>query len=382
MINCQKDKFSLSEDITYLNCAFMSPLPKLVEQAAQKGIRQKAQPYLIKGTDFFDETEQVREVYARIIGAKDAKRIVSIPSVSYGIAVVSRNVTIKKGENIVLLEGQFPSNVYSWQRLADENEAEIRTVKAPLKGEDRGQNWNLALLKAIDSASRLVSIAHVHWADGTLFDLLAIRKRCDEVGALLIIDGTQSVGALPFDVEKIRPDALICAGYKWLMSPYSTGLAYFGEYFDGGEPIEENWINRFESDNFAALVTYQNRYQQGALRYEVGQHSNFILMPMMHEALKMIDSWGVQNIQDYCQNITKEAIEKVKNAGFEVEKNDFRASHLFGIRIPKNKDMGNIKQNLEKHKIFVSFRGDAIRVSPHIYNTKLDMEKLVLAISQ
>ena len=198
----------------------------------------------------------------------------------------------------------------------------------------------------------------------------------------MIIDGTQSVGALPFDVEKIRPDALICAGYKWLMAPYSTGLAYFGSYFDGGKPIEENWINRFESENFAALVNYQEEYQAGALRYEVGEHSNFILLPMLHQALKCIESWGVQNIQDYCESITKEAIEKMKLAGFEIEDEAYRSHHLFGIRLPESMDMDVIKKKLEKNKVFVSFRGNAIRVSPHIYNTKADMDKLATIISE
>ncbi|NBC06158.1 MAG: aminotransferase class V-fold PLP-dependent enzyme, partial [Bacteroidetes bacterium] len=86
--------------------------------------------------------------------------------------------------------------------------------------------WNEAILDAIDERTALVSLAHVHWADGTLFDLPAIRQRATEAGALLVIDGTQSVGALPFDIQEIQPDALICAAYKWLMGPYTTGLAY------------------------------------------------------------------------------------------------------------------------------------------------------------
>ena len=382
MLNCQKNQFSLEEGFTYLNCAFMGPLPKVVEEAAQKGILQKKHPYLMKGSDFFEEMEEVREVYARIIGAKDPKRIVKISASSYGVAVVTHNISIESEQNIILVDEQFPSNVYSWKRLAEENNAELRTVKPPQDTKQRGKDWNLCILKSIDSKTKVVSMPHVHWADGTLFDLIAVRKRCDEVGALLIIDGTQSVGALPFDVEKIRPDALICAGYKWLMAPYSTGLAYFGSYFDNGKPIEENWINRFESENFAALVNYQDKYQEGALRYEVGEHSNFILLPMLHEALKCIESWGVQNIQDYCQSITKEAIEKLKLAGFEVEDTAYRASHLFGVRIPKTMNMETIKQKLEKNKVFVSFRGSAIRVSPHIYNTKADMDKFVSIISE
>ncbi|HBX65139.1 MAG TPA: aminotransferase, partial [Balneolaceae bacterium] len=92
-------------------------------------------------------------------------------------------------------------------------------------------------------------------------------------------------------------DALICAGYKWLMGPYSIGLAYYGPALDDGNPVEENWINRYESENFANLVNYNDEYQPGALRYEVGEHSNFILVPMMLKAVQQLNQWGVENIQ-------------------------------------------------------------------------------------
>ena len=84
----------------------------------------------------------------------------------------------------------------------------------------------------------------VHWADGTIFDMKKIRKKTSENNALLIIDGTQSIGSMPFNLNEIQPDALVCAGYKWLMGPYGSGLAYYGKYFDDGKPIEESWINR------------------------------------------------------------------------------------------------------------------------------------------
>ena len=111
----------------------------------------------------------------------------------------------------------------------------MQAISPPSILNGRGKEWNERILNSIDTKTKLVSLGHVHWADGTLFQLTDIRKRTKEVGALLVIDGTQSVGALPFDVDVIQPDALICGGYKWLMGPYSLGYAYYGEYFDQGE---------------------------------------------------------------------------------------------------------------------------------------------------
>lgn len=213
-----------------------------------------------------------------------------------------------------------------------------------------------------------------------MFDLIAIRKRANEVGALLIIDGTQSVGALPFDVEKVHPDALICAGYKWLLGPYSIGLAYYGEYFDEGKPVEENWINRKNSENFTGLVNYETNYQSGALRYEVGEHSNFMLVPMLLKALEQLNMWKPENIQEYCRAITKRTIDELVEMGFWIEDEAYRTSHLFGIRLPLELELQKVKEHLLKEKIYVSYRGDAIRISPNVYNTKDDLKKLLTTL--
>jgi selenocysteine lyase/cysteine desulfurase len=212
--------------------------------------------------------------------------------------------------------------------------------------------------------------------------LEAIRKRTTEVGALLIIDGTQSVGALPFNVEKINPDALICAGYKWLLGPYSIGLAYYGQYFDQGKPVEENWINRLDSEDFAGLVNYESNYQPGMLRYEVGEHSNFILVPMLLNSIEQISKWGVSRIQEYCKAISTESILKLKEKGFIIEDDAWRGSHLFGVRLPQGIDLNTVKATLLKHKIYVSVRGNSIRVAPNVYNTEKDFQKLTKVLSQ
>ncbi|MEQ8242131.1 aminotransferase class V-fold PLP-dependent enzyme [Fulvivirga sp.] len=376
MLSCQKELFSLNGEATYINCAYMSPLLKSVEKAGVKGIEGKRNPISVTPDDFFKNTELLRAEYSKLINSDDPKRSVVIPSVSYGISTAAKNIKVKVGQKIIVLAEQFPSNYYPWKRLCDENGAQLVVVNAP-KSTDRGQAWNEAILNSIDGSTAAVAMAHVHWADGTKFDLEAIRKKTNEVGALLIIDGTQSIGALPFDVQKIKPDALICAGYKWLLGPYSIGLGYFGEAFDNGVPLEENWINRFESENFAGLVNYNDDYQHGALRYEVGEHSNFILVPMLLESIRQINQWGVENIQEYCKQLFAEANTALMNHGYTIESEKYRGHHLFGIRSADTSRMEKLKVKLSENKISVSVRGDAIRVSPHLYNDSNDVQKFV-----
>jgi len=374
--------FSLPEDITYLNCAYMAPLLKSVEAAGITGLQKKRVPTQYGHYEFFEEIDYVRELFARLINTTDYQRVAILPSVSYGMAIVAKNLQVSKGDNIVVVGEQFPSNVYPWRKKVSEANAELRTVAAPYGRGNRGLQWNQKLLKAIDNQTRMVAIPHTHWSDGTRFNLREIRQRTREVGALLVVDGTQSVGALPFNAAEIQPDALICAGYKWLMGPYGITLGFFNEYFDEGEPLEEGWIARYNSEDFANLVNYQDHYQPKALRYDMGQRSNFITIPMMGKALEEVLEWQPEYIQSYCQEITSSSVAKLRELDCWVEDDSQRGRHLFGIRLPAGASMETLQKRLKEAKISVSVRGDSIRVSPHIYNREQDMDRLVDSIRQ
>lgn len=372
-MNCKKSEFQLDPSVTYLNCSFMAPQLNSVEEAGIQGIRYKRNPHHISIDHFFNETENLRNEYAKLIGAENPQRIVVIPSVSYGMANVAKNLPLEQGDQLIVVGEQFPSNVYPWRRVASDKGAEIVTVPAPDTDNHRGKTWNERILEAISPKTKMVAVGNVHWADGTLFNLKEIRRRTRDVGAWLVIDGTQSVGALPFSIEQIEPDALICAGYKWLLGPYSMGLGYYGPALDDGVPVEENWINRYESENFAGLVNYNDQYQPYALRYEVGEHSNFILIPMQLAALQQLNEWGVGSVQNYCRALISDCITPIKEHGFGIEDEKYRGSHLLGIRLRSDHNLQRIQAGMKEENILVSFRGRSIRVSPNVYNTKEDL---------
>ncbi|MFT6838851.1 MAG: selenocysteine lyase/cysteine desulfurase, partial [Sediminicola sp.] len=264
MLTSQKHLFSLEEGITYLNGAYMSPQLKSTEKIGIANLKKKSQPYAIRPEDFFTQRVVLKKRFAELIEAPNYQNIAIIPSVSYGTATVANNVKLRAGDEILLVEEEFPSNVYTWRRLADTYGAHIKIIKPPSRFKDRGKLWNEAILNAITNKTALVAMAHVHWADGTKFDLKAVREKTSTVGALLIIDGTQSIGALPFSVKDLQPDALICGGYKWLMGPYSLGVAYYSDAFNDGKPLEDNWMNKLHCEDFTQLTQYHDEYQPHA----------------------------------------------------------------------------------------------------------------------
>lgn len=377
MLECQKHLFSLPEDIVYLNGAYMSAQLLNVGKIGVENLNKKATPFIISEADFFSEKKIVKQRFAQLIEAPDSQCIALVPSVSYGIAITVKNIPFQKGDEIILLEEQFPSNYYSWKQLEKETGVVIKIIKAPSLAHGRAKRWNEALLEAINKKTKVVAIPHIHWADGTRFDLETIRMRTNDFGAYLIIDGTQSVGALPFSVAKIQPDALICGGYKWLMGPYGLGVAYFGEKFHLGMPLENNWMNHQGSEDFSNLVNYNENFKPKATRYDVGESSNFILTPMLSEGIRQLLEWSPTRIQAYCESITKDALEKLENMGYFVEEPKWRAHHLFGVYLPEGKNIQSLKKAISEKNIIVSYRGKAIRVSPYLYNTKVDVEKLI-----
>jgi selenocysteine lyase/cysteine desulfurase len=374
----QKHLFALDDQVTYLNCAAYSPLLQSSIEAGNQGIRLKSNPQNITSVEhFFDNPYKVRELFSTLTNARDSERIAIIPAVSYGMATVAKNIhripDIQQKTEIILLQEEFPNNVYGFDRECVAFGLNYKTIEAPNSIVERGKIWNESILNAISTETAMVVIPHVHWIYGVKFDLETISKRCKEVGALLIVDGTQSVGMLPFDIQKFQPDALICASYKWMLSSYGLGLAYYGEFFDEGVPIEETWMNRQDSEKFAQLTNYERAYRQKAQRYNVGEYSQFAQMPMLQDSLTQILDWGVDNMQAYCSKVIEKPLLELQDMGCQIESEAYRGSHLFGIILPINIDSKALFDKIIAQNIFVSLRNGAIRVSPNVYNDESDL---------
>lgn len=377
MLLQQKHLFNLSDDVTYLNCATMSAQLRSVEAIGIENLQKKSNPHQIESRHFFEDRKQLKERFAKLIDVEDHDTVCIIPSVSYGIATVIKNIHFNKADEVIILEEQFPSNFYAWKALEKEKGVTIKVIAAPPLQENRGDIWNEKILNAITPKTKAVAIPNVHWADGTKFNLESIRARSKEVNAYLIIDGTQSVGAIPISIKKLQPDALICAGYKWLMGAYGLGMAYYGERFYDGRPLENNWINHEGSDDFTKLVQYNEAFRPKATRFDMGESSNFIHVPMLAEGIRQLLEWTPSAIQEYCESISSEGIRQLRNHGYFVEEDSNRGHHLFGIYCDNVKPIEVIKRSLAEKNIAVSYRGKAVRVAPNVYNSATDIEKLL-----
>ena len=295
-MNSQKHLFDLPDDVHYLNGAYMSPSLKSVCSAGIEGIKKKLHPWEIQPDDFFAAAEGVKEKFGNLINAP-AQQIAIIPSASYGLKSAVSNIPTDHGKSIITVANEFPSDYYTIATWCKQHSKNLNIIEAPDIRQGKGAAWTEKIINAIDHDTAAVVISTIHWTYGTRFDLKEIGNKCKSVNARFIADGTQSVGALPIDVTACNLDALVCAGYKWLLSPYSIGLAYYSDEYNNGVPIEDSWMNRSNAHDFTTLTQYANDYTPGAGRYNVGEFSNPILMPMLDRALQQVQAWGVDSVQ-------------------------------------------------------------------------------------
>lgn len=370
----QRHLFDIPRDVAYFNCAFMGPLLTAAQAAGEEALRQKTRPWQMTQQDFFTQSEETRTLFARLIGAQ-ADDIAFIPSVSYGMAAARLNVPLKAGQTVVLAAEEFPSGVYAWREAAREAGAEVVVVPRPADGD-----WTAAMLAAIDGRTGVVLASQSHWVCGGRTDLAVVSARAKAVGAALVLDITQSGGAVPLDVKAIDPDFAVAASYKWLLGPYTLGFLYAAPRHHGGVPLEYGWVNREGAQDFRRLVECREDFQAGARRFDMGERSNFHLMPVAKVALEQLLAWGPENIAQTLGQMTNGiAAEAAERFGAEAAPEALRSPHYLGLRLPGGVPEG-FAQALAARNVHLSLRGDRVRVTPHLYNDEDDISRLFAAL--
>ena len=374
MIPCQRSLFSIPNEVVYLNTAYMSPLMNSVVDAINHGAKLKASPWDLTINDFFENSELVRELFANLVNVS-CRNIALVPSASYGLETAAKNLKVGSGRSVVMLENQFPSHVYPWQRLVKETGGKLIKVK-----EKQDRNLTELVLELINEQCAIVAVPNVLWTNGLMLDLVSISQRCKEVGAALVLDLTQSVGAVNTDLGQIDPDFAVVAAYKWMMSPYSTGYLYVSEKHWDGEPLEGNWISRRDGKNFSNLVNYTDHYEDGAVRFDMGERANFALLPGSIEALRQLHKWDVKKIEKTLRQNNSILSDQLRSLGFVIPSDAERGPHFIGAKLPENSPKDLLKI-LASNKIYVSERGGVLRITPNVWNNPEDYQKFLATVS-
>ena len=373
-----RSAFDLPREVCYLNAAYMTPQPKSVLEAAIRGAKLRASGWRVTPADFFDEVENLRHSFATIVNCS-SENIALVPSVSYGVSTAANNLDLARGETILLLADQFPSNYYPWQRKVDDAQGSLRIVS-----KSDADDWTTAILNSIEEATTPIRIAALpwhHWSSGEGLDLPVITDQLRGMGTSIVLDLTQTVGAFPVDLSELQADFVAIAGYKWLFCPYGVSFLYVADEFLGGTPLEEGWINREGSNDFSKLADYTARYQPGARRFDVGERASFSNIAAANDALRLLRSWGIECISNELELRNEEIAKVLLDNAFEISGGPTHAPHIQSARLPNaNADVGEIARSLTREKVFVSQRVDRLRISPHLYTDRSDLDRFADAL--
>jgi selenocysteine lyase/cysteine desulfurase len=225
----------------------------------------------------------------------------------------------------------------------------------------------------------VVAVPAVHWTDGGLVDLAAVAAGARAAGAALVVDASQSLGAMPLDLDAVRPDFLVTVGYKWLLGPLGLGYLYVAERHRDGVPLEENWISRQGAEDFTAVGQYHHRYQPGARRFDVGERSLFEATPLAVAGLEQLLDWGVPRVAATLRQLTDRIERQALASGLTPTSPD-RGPNLLGIHLPAGARQAAAAA-LAAAGVHAPVMGSLVRVSPHLWTTGQDIDRLVDALA-
>jgi cysteine desulfurase/selenocysteine lyase len=364
-------EFPITKKYAYFDNAAVGPLPTRVVETATRVLEEKCEGDL-HWESWESTAEETRKSIAILIGAS-ADEIALVHSTSEGVSIVANGLSYEKDSNIVTCDMEFPSNLFPWQALAKRRGMELRVIRS-LDGFLRMEDF----VQAIDKKTRVVAVSHVQYSNGFRINLEELSKIAHENNAYLSTDAVQAVGEMPVSVSELGVDFLETSGYKWLLSPISTGFLYVRRALleelcptiVGYRSDEELMAHRFRELNLAHT----------ARRYEAGQ-LNFPGFAGMNEAIALLQEIGLDNIWVRIISLVDRLVEGLKrNANVKVRsylEPEFRS----GIVNFACQDPESVVERLQDRGLIISVRGGGLRISPHFYNTEGEVDRLLSGLN-
>jgi selenocysteine lyase/cysteine desulfurase len=380
MLPSQRDLFDIPRDVSYLNAAGWSPLPRATQEAGRQAVGRKGQPWKLDPAFAGQQHERARRAAAALINAAP-EDVALISSVSYGIATAAKLLDIPAGSRVLLLQDDHSSPMLEWMTRAPSQGFATEPVRRP-----DGGDWTEAVLDAIERPGAapvaLASISSIHWSDGGLLDLDRIAGALRKRGAALLVDATHSAGVMPLDVRKLDPDFLVFPTYKWTLGPYGRAFLYIAKRRQDGVPLEQTGFGRRGVAAESAPPYLKDiAYVAGARRFDMGERDHFISLEMASIGMEMVARWGSAAIVERLGMLTFRLAEGLGNSGVTMLDEASRAPHVLSLGFPKGMPEG-LARRLAAENVHAAPRLGRLRISPHVYNDEEDVDRFLAAFKK
>ena len=365
---------------TFLNAASFGPLPLRSRRAAEELLRvHSEEPERFAAFDLMGALARCRVACARLVGA-DTAEIALGPSTSFGLYLAAtlfpqhcERVGRRIDDVIVLVsDREFPANVLPWLGLRAHG-ARVEIVPT----DERGFPDEEAVLARIALGDvGLFAVSAIQFASGYRADLERIGRACRDAGALFVVDGIQALGATPVDVRAAHIDVLACGGQKWLLAPHGSGFVYVRRELCALEPPLRGWLALERDASFNSLLDYDAPLYDDARRFEIGSPAPQDLVPLS-ESVELLLEVGIHNVAEHIETLSQPLrawIDAHPRATLASPGTGTAVSAITCLALP---DAPAAHARLTRAGVVCALREGVIRFSPHLYNTKDEMEGLI-----
>jgi cysteine desulfurase/selenocysteine lyase len=377
MTDWRKEWFEF-EDAVYLNAAAQGPLPRAAIRAATQALEWKKFPHTLPDSAYFELPNRIRTLLAKLIGGRP-EEIAVTTGASSGLAAVASGFDWKPGDEVLIARGEFPAHFAAW--LPMEWAGRLKVVVVEPRGRFLTADDFLARL---GPRTRLVSASLVRFDNGARLDAPKIAAACHDAGALLLLDATQAVGAVPLDAHALGADFLTASGYKWLLSPYGTGFFWArGEHIEHMRPGPFYWMAFEGAEQFDTLSKRDFKLTQGARRWDSPETASFFNLAAMEASLEFLLRTGVQTVWQHVQRLTSMLIERLpldRCVLASPAAGDARGPYVC-VAARKPEMTRELFERLRAARVTVSLREGALRIAPHLYNSERDIDRIMMLLA-
>jgi len=365
-VEALRTAFPVTEHCTYLNHAAVAPLSNPVREAMETYLAHRARGQ--QDTRYEHLSDDLRAALAELVNASP-EEIAFVQNTSEGLNVIANALPLEPGDNVIFCDMEFPSNVYPWMNL------ERRGIEARCIPDDGGGLTVEALDAHADGATRVVAVSSVEFLSGFRSDLEALGAWCRDHDAYFVVDGIQSLGVLPMDVRACHVDLLSCGGPKWLMGPAGQGFIYVRRHLL--DQLHPPFAGCISVAGWEDWRDYHLTFLPDARRFELGC-GNMAGQVGLLAAVRFLLEVDIETIQAWTLHLTDLLIQDLERLGCDLISNlsPKRRSAIVSFTLPGG--VGDIYEQLTAEGVIIAKREEAIRVSPHCYNT----EEEILRVGQ
>lgn len=360
--------FPATQKYTYLNSAAVAPLPTVAVEAVNKQLKDVSENGSANFTEWVATKNRAREIIAAMLKVR-AEQIAFMRNTSDGLSTVANGLKWETGDNIVTFAREFPANFYAWRRIRDCFGVELR-----LCPERNGRIDTDAFINLIDANTKIVSVSAVQFASGFRADLERIGRAARERDALFVVDIIQALGTTTFDLDAQFVDVAAGASHKWLCSPEGCGILYLSDRARTRiEPTLVGWISVEDGWNFEDT---EQSFKPNALAWETGTGTASLFYGL-EQSLKLLSETGAEQIEGYLEDLTDYLCELLAGKNYEIvsSRAPGEKSQIVCIESKDGLTSNEIAKRLENENIIVSPRGSRVRIAPHFFNNREDIER-------